>query len=48
VRFTFGRYNKESDVDAVAEAIADVIARLREISPLGKGSDIPEEENCSL
>jgi cysteine desulfurase len=48
VRFTFGRYNKDSDVDAVAEAIADVIERLREISPLGKGTDIPEEESCSL
>jgi cysteine desulfurase len=36
VRFTFGRFNKDEDVDAVAEAIMDVIARLREISPLGK------------
>ena len=48
VRFTFGRYNRASDVDAVAEAVADVIARLREISPLGKGFDPPEEESCSL
>ncbi len=37
VRFSFGRFNKTEDVDAVAEAITDVIARLREISPLGKG-----------
>jgi len=36
VRFTFGRFNKAEDVDAVAEAITDVIIRLREISPLGK------------
>ena len=36
VRLTFGRYNSESDVDAVAEALRDVVARLREISPLGK------------
>jgi cysteine desulfurase len=36
VRFTFGRYNKSDDVDAVADAIADVIEQLREISPLGK------------
>jgi cysteine desulfurase len=36
VRFTLGRYNEAGDVDAVAQAIADVIARLREISPLGK------------
>jgi cysteine desulfurase len=36
VRFTFGRYNQTSDVDAVVEALTDVIVRLREISPLGK------------
>jgi cysteine desulfurase len=36
VRFTFGRFNKDEDVDAVAEAIADIIANLRAISPLGK------------
>ncbi len=36
VRFTFGRYNKEKDVDAVAEAVAEVVAELRRISPLGK------------
>jgi len=36
VRFTFGRYNKSDDVDTVADAIADVIEQLREISPLGK------------
>jgi cysteine desulfurase len=36
VRFTFGRFNKSDDVDAVADAITDVIEQLREISPLGK------------
>jgi cysteine desulfurase len=36
VRFTFGRFNKAEDVDAVTEAIADIIANLRAISPLGK------------
>jgi cysteine desulfurase len=36
VRFTFGRYNEESDLDAVAEAVAEVVADLRRISPLGK------------
>jgi cysteine desulfurase len=36
VRFTFGRFNQPSDVDAVADAITEVIARLRAISPLGK------------
>ncbi len=36
VRLTFGRYNQPEDVDAVADALADVIANLRRISPLGK------------
>jgi cysteine desulfurase len=36
VRFTFGRFNGEGDVEAAAEAVAEVIASLREISPLGK------------
>ncbi len=36
VRFTFGRFNQESDVDAVADAVAEVVTQLRKISPLGK------------
>jgi cysteine desulfurase len=36
VRFTFGRYNEQRHVDAVAEAVAEVVADLRRISPLGK------------
>jgi cysteine desulfurase len=36
VRFTFGRYNKMEDVDAVVEAVSDVVKQLREISPLGR------------
>jgi cysteine desulfurase len=36
VRFTFGRYNKEKDVDAVVDAVAEVVTELRRISPLGK------------
>ncbi|MBU0492137.1 MAG: cysteine desulfurase [Chloroflexi bacterium] len=36
VRLTFGRFNTETDVDAVADALAEVIAQLRAISPLGK------------
>ena len=36
VRFTFGRYNKVTDVDAAVEAISDVVMQLREISPLGR------------
>jgi cysteine desulfurase len=34
VRFTFGRYNTVADVDAVVEAIGEVVADLRAISPL--------------
>jgi cysteine desulfurase len=36
VRFTFGRYNREEDVDAIAEALTEVVTELRRISPLGK------------
>jgi cysteine desulfurase len=36
VRFTFGRYNEDQDVDAVVEAVSAVVAELRRISPLGK------------
>ena len=36
VRFTFGRFNEESDVDAVAAAVAEAVRDLRRISPLGK------------
>lgn len=36
VRFTLGRFNQDKDIDAVADALTEVIARLREISPLGK------------
>ncbi len=36
VRVTFGRFNTLEDVDALAEALTDVITGLRAISPLGK------------
>jgi len=36
VRFTFGRYNQEEDVDAVVDAVTEVVTELRRISPLGK------------
>ena len=36
VRFTFGRFNRPSEVARVAEELAEVIERLRAISPLGK------------
>lgn len=34
LRFTFGRYNKMQDVDAVIEQVSDVVTQLRRISPL--------------
>jgi cysteine desulfurase len=35
VRFTFGRFNTMEHVEAVVDAITDVVKQLREISPLG-------------
>lgn len=34
IRFTFGRYNSMEDVDAVVDAIKEVVSQLRAISPL--------------
>ena len=34
LRFTFGRYNKMEDGDAVVEAVAEIVKELRTISPL--------------
>ena len=36
IRFTFGRYNIMEDVDAIVQALAEVVQELRSISPLGK------------
>ena len=36
VRFTFGRYNRMEDADAAIDAMSEIVARLREISPLGR------------
>ncbi|AKB79889.1 Homocysteine desulfhydrase [Methanosarcina horonobensis HB-1 = JCM 15518] len=36
VRFTFGRYNQMEDADAAIDAMSEVVARLREISPLAR------------
>ena len=36
IRFTFGRYNTMEEVDAVIDAIAEVVGELRKISPLAK------------
>jgi len=34
VRFSFGRYNTQTDVDTVIDAVGDVVTQLRAISPL--------------
>ena len=34
IRFTFGRYNSKEDVDAIVDAIKEVVSQLRAISPL--------------
>ena len=36
VRFTLGRFNSEDEITALIDALSEIIARLREISPLGK------------
>ncbi len=36
VRFTFGRFNTEDQVDEVVDETSDIIQKLRDISPLGK------------
>jgi len=38
VRFTFGRFNRMEEVDAVVEAVGEVVKELRAISPLRGGS----------
>ena len=35
LRITFGRYNTMEDVDAIADALVEVVSKLREMSPLG-------------
>jgi len=36
VRFTFGRFNKEEEIEVVVREVSDVVEQLRRISPLGK------------
>jgi len=40
VRFSFGRFNKNGDVGAAAEALSEVVGMLRKISPLGKNTEL--------
>jgi len=42
IRFTFGRYNTMEDVDAVVQALAEIVEELRSISPLGKNEEKEE------
>lgn len=37
LRFTFGRYNTREDVDAIIDAISEIVEQLRAISPLYEG-----------
>jgi cysteine desulfurase len=43
IRFTFGRYNTMEDVDAVVQALAEIVQELRSISPLGKNEKKEED-----
>ncbi|MGB9929576.1 MAG: cysteine desulfurase family protein [Methanosarcina sp.] len=36
VRFTFGRFNRMEDADAAIDAMSEIVAKLREISPLAR------------
>ena len=36
LRITLGRFNKMEDVDAIADALVEVVTNLRKMSPLGK------------
>ena len=38
IRFSFGKDNTDADVDYVVEALARAVAKLRDLSPLNKGS----------
>lgn len=40
VRFTLSRFNTAEQIDRVIEATGEVVARLREISPLGKDQEV--------
>ncbi len=40
LRFTFGRFNDQEEVDKVIEETSEVIEKLREISPLGEGEEV--------
>ena len=42
IRFTFGRYNTMEDVDAVVQALGEIVEELRSISPLGKSEEKEE------
>jgi cysteine desulfurase len=44
IRFTFGRYNTMEDVDAVVQALAEIVHELRSISPLGKSEEKEEAQ----
>lgn len=43
VRFSLGRFNKKDDVDKIVEALADIVGKLREISPLKRQSEVKNE-----
>jgi cysteine desulfurase len=38
LRFSFGRANRDEDVDATVDALVRVVERLRRMSPLGEKS----------
>jgi len=43
VRFSLSRYNTEAEVDYVLEHMPEIIRKLRDLSPFGKGDTLPVE-----
>ncbi len=39
IRFSFGRFNKEEDVDKVVKVLPGIVKRMRDMSPFGRGKD---------
>ena len=48
IRFSFGKDNSEDDVDYVLEVLPRVVEKLRQLSPLGRGSNATMKESGAV
>jgi cysteine desulfurase len=39
VRFCVSRYTEESEIDSAVEKVSEIVTRLREMSPFGRGEE---------